>query len=545
MSLLMMTKQMPDRPAFVAGLKMKWCYGTVVLVIGMWTLSAAMADSLKKARDFDAYNRLVLCLPTAVDKLDPTNYRSRLTQIVLKKIFDSLTTRNNSNTVIPQLAESWRLINDTLWQFKLRKDVLFHNGQPMTAEDVKFTLDRVVRQGAMDGRTSPRRSLFKPISAVLVQDRYTVLIRTHHPWPNLPLMLSLQEIVPAHHFQTVGSALFETAPVGTGPFRFIRSVQGKEILLERFDGYYNTPSIQRLDTKEPLNTLIIKVVTSPIEQIAMLKTGQCDIIFNLPPETIPILKMTPDLQIFTVAATRSCFAELNCTRPPLNDRRVRQALNYAVDMDSIVAHKLLGSGKTLSTVLLPNAFGYDEHLSPYPYDPTTALKLLDDAKYSKDHPINVYANNESLVLADGIMLYLTKLGLKARMVVTNAYRPQIIGPDAPWDIFVGSWGNTTLDPMGILPPKFQSRASTNFSGFSSTELDQMLAQAQMTMKDTLRAKIYHQIQSIIFNEAPMIFGYAPNEHYAVSMRVKNFVPSVTGMIELNNVYIDDKGRWEE
>lgn len=518
---------------------MKCCVGAVVMVIGLFTFSVAMAGGLNTSRDIDERTCLVLCLPTSVDKLDPTNYRSRITQIVIKKIFDSLTTRNNTNTVIPQLAESWQLIDDTLWQFKLRKDVVFHNGQPMTAEDVKFTLDRVIHKRGMDGQTSPRAGLFKPISQVMVKDAFTVLIRTHHPWPNLALMLSLQEIVPARYFQSVGPARFELAPVGSGPFKFVRSVQGKEILLERFKDYYGAPSKDDVKKKVPLKALMVKMVPSHIEQMAMLKTGQCDIIFNLPPEAIPILKMAPGLQIFTVPATRSCFAEINCTRPPFNDRRVRQALNYAVDMNRIVAHKLQGSGKTLSTVLLPNAFGYDERLAPYAYDPAAALKLLNDAQFSKDYLISVYANDESLALADGLILYLTKLGLKARMVLTDTYRPQTIGPDAGWDIFVGSWGNSTLDPTGILTPKFQSRAAANFSGFSSIALDQMMAQAQRTMEDDSRAQIYHRIQAIIFDEAPMIFGYAPDEHYAVSPRVKNFEPSVTGMIDLRNVYLEN------
>ena len=233
-------------------------------------------------------------------------------------------------------------------------------------------------------------------------------------------------------------------------FNFVRHIHGKEILLERFKDYYAQTSTQMRNHAAPLNQLLIKIVPSHLEQIAMLKTGQCDIIFNLPPENIPILKMTPSLQIFTVAATQSFFAEINCTRSPFNDRRVRQAFNDAIDMDAIVAHALQGQGKTLATVLLPNAFGYDAKLQPYPYAPSTALKLLDQAGFPKKHLIRVYANSENLTLADGITLYLTKLGLKVKMVLSDSYHPEIIGHEAPWDIFVGSWGNSTLDPQGIL-----------------------------------------------------------------------------------------------
>ena len=171
-------------------------------------------------------NRVVICLPTDVDSFDPANHRSRITQIVLKNIFDSLTTRDSSNRIIPQLAQSWRLIDDRQWEFKLRRGVRFHNGQEFSAADVQYSLNRIIHQGALDGRTSPRRSLLAPISEVIAVNDYLVRIKTLYPWPNLPLMLSLQEIVPAAYMQAAGGLGFETHPVGTGPFRFIQLCWG-------------------------------------------------------------------------------------------------------------------------------------------------------------------------------------------------------------------------------------------------------------------------------------------------------------------------------
>ena len=128
------------------------------------------------------------------------------------------------------------------------------------------------------------------------------------------------------------------------------------------------------------------------------------------------------------------------------------------------------------------------------------------------------------------------MGLQTRMVVSPTFRPNQTGPGAPWDIFVGSWGNSTLDPVGILKPKFSSNGRGNFSGYSSAVFDRLISQAQGSMSDALRADVYHQIQAMLFNDAPMIFGYAINEYYAVTNRVKNFSPSVTGMIDLHDVY---------
>ena len=485
-------------------------------------------------------DQLMVCLPSDMDSLDPTGHRSRITQIVLKNIFDSLTARDSNNEVIPQLAESWRIIDDTQWQFKLRRGIRFHNGDILTASDVKFTLDRITREGALDGSTSPRKSLLEAISEVVVEDDYTVTIKTFYPWPNLPLMLSLQEIVPATYIQRVGTEGFEAQPVGTGPFRFIRKVSGKAIYLERFNDYYGGSPLRPPVQAAPLKKIIFKVEPSSLAQLAMLKTGQCDILFDLPPESIPILEMSPHIRIIKIPATKSYFAEINCAKPPFNDIRVRKALNYAVDIEEIIRNKVQGHGKALSTVLLPNAFGHNRYLQPYPYNPSIARQLLDAAAYPDDRPIAIYSDRDDSVLADSIALYLTKLGLRTSMTIAPSSRPQVTGADAPWDIFVGSWGNSTLDPVGILPPKFKSQAQGNFSGFASKALDSLMSQAQSTMDEATRAGYYYQIQAIIYEEVPMIFGYAPDEYYAIAERVRNFMPSSTGMIELHDVYVDGR-----
>jgi peptide/nickel transport system substrate-binding protein len=508
----------------------------IILLPGAYQTAKA-AQRSASGESVAEHNRLVVCLPGGVVSFDPANHRSRITQMVLKNIFDSLTTRDSSNRIVPQLAESWRLVDNLQWEFKLRRGVRFHDGHELSAADVQFSLNRVIREGALEGATSPRRSLLAPISEVRVQDHQTVWIRTAFPWPNLPLMLSLQEIVPAANMQASGARGFESHPVGTGPFRFVSSDGGRTILLERFEGYFGGIPESVPDHCAPLKQLVFKVVPSLADQVAMLKTGRCDIIFNLPPASVPILEMVPGLRVLKGPATKSYFAEINCLHPPLDDRRVRQALNYAVDVRAIVRHKLQGHGKVLPTVLLPNAFGYDFSLQPYPYDLPAARRLLAAAAYPGDRPLIIYSNQEDLVFADSIALFLTKLGLRTRMETQAAPRPQTVGMDAPWDIFVGSWGNSTLDPAGILPPKFESRGPGNYSGFASPALDSLLQEAQRTMDRDRRASLYHRIQALLHDEAPMIFGYAQDEYYGVARRVENFTPSATGMLEMRVVHV--------
>ncbi len=532
------SKEVLWRPALPVAHRIVRSFLTALIIVFPGAFETAKAAPRAASGESFANNRLVVCLPVGVESFDPANHRSRITQIVLKNIFDSLTTRDHANRIVPQLAESWRLIDDTQWEFKLRRGVRFHNGDELSADDVQFSLNRVIQEGALDGRTSPRRSLLAAISEVRVEDQYTVHIKTRYPWPNLPLMLSLQEIVPADYLRKVGCRGFEAHPVGTGPFRLSGNDRGRIVALERFEDYYGGSPERPPVQAAPLKQLIFKVVPSLLDQVAMLKTGGCDLIFNLPPASISILEMVPGLRVLKGPPTKSYFAEINCLRPPLNDRRVRQAFNFAVDIQTIVRHKLQGHGKVLSTVLLPNAFGYDDRLLPYPYDTSAARHLLIAAGYPDDRPLTIYCNPEDLMFADSIALFLTKLGLRTRMVTQSALRPQSFGKDAPWDIFVGSWGNSTLDPAGILPPKFESNGTGNFSGFASPTLDGLLHEAQLTMDRDRRTQLYHRIQQIIFDDAPMIFGYAQDEYYGVAGRVKNFTPSPTGMMEMHDVYVD-------
>lgn len=511
-----------------------------LILLGIMACCSPASGATGVADPDSGPDRLRVCIPADVDAFDPTNFRSRITQVVLKNIFDSLTARDQNNTVIPRLAVSWRLVDDTYWQFKLRPGVRFHNGQPFSAADVKFTLDRVIGKTGSNGQASPRQGLLAPVSEVVVEDELTVGIKTRFPWPNLPLMLALQEIVPSVYFQAAGASGFEAHPIGTGPFMFIRTDPGKEILLERFEGYYGGPRSSEDRQWVPVKHLIFSVLPSDLDRVAMLKSGRCDIILNLPPKSVPIIETLLDLRVVKSPATRSYFAEFNCTRPPFDDRRVRQALNYAVDIDSLVKYELQGSGVRLPTVLLTNAFGFDAGLRPYTCDMSAARRLLASTIHDIHRPILIFANHDDLSFAGTIALGLTKLGWPSHVVLAPSFRPRKTGPEADWDIFVGSWGNTSLDPAGILMPKFKTNGNGNFSGFASAALDRLMDRAQSTMDPNTRLQLYHEIQGLIFQEAPMIFGYAQDEYYGVARRVKHFSPSATGMLDLHNVCIDER-----
>ena len=518
-------------------LRLLHCFMIIAVFFSFWII--AKPGSSKTLPIQDEKNRLVICLPSPIVSLDPTDYRDRNTQIVLKNMFDSLTTRDANMKVVPQLAESWRALNDTTWEFKLRRGVKFHNGDDFTAEDVKFTLERVVKQGALNGKTSPRKGLLGPLSRVKIIDNHTVQIKTEKSWAILPLMLTLQEIVPKKYMETVGSEGFQTNPIGTGPFRFVKSEGKESLILERFEDYYGgspeNPPVQ----VAPLKYLIFKTVPVKAKRIAILKKGECDIITHVPPEAIRILQTAPGIEVLSCPATRSYFAEINYTKPPFNDQRIRLAMNYAVDMRAVVDHILQGHGKVLPTVLLPNAFAYNSSLTPYTYDPKLAKQLLDASGVPKGFSITICCQEKYRQFANIIASFLTRVGVKSVINVADKNRARVSMKNLEADILVTSWGNSTLDPVGILVPKFKSGGRGNFSKYSNGEVDKLLSQAEGTLDSQMRINYYKKVQKIIYKDAPMIFGYAAEEFYGVRERVKNFIPSSSGMIYMHDVYIEN------
>lgn len=482
---------------------------------------------------------VTVCMASDIISLDPTDHRSRVTQIVLKNIFDSLTARDSRNNVIPQLAESWSLINDTEWEFRLKRGVKFHNGDELKASDAAFTFNRIIYGEPPGYIPTKRRALYSAVTGIFVLDDYTLRIRTSYPWPGLPVMFSLQEIVPEKYMKEKGPAAFTRMPVGTGPFKYKSRTKGEKIVLERFDDYYGGSSERPPVQAAPLKNLVFRIVTSYPDQVAMLKKRECNIITDVPGELLPVLKISGDIDIYNIPATRCYFADVNCSRPFFKDVRCRKALNYAVDVEAIIKQKFPGNGSILATVFLPNTRGYNPDLKPYPYDPETARRLFKESDFPMDYVISIHAHRSVLLFADGISMYLTKLGIKSRVKLVDGLRPDKTGNDASWDIFVGSWGNTTLDPMGIVVPKLCSGGSDNYSGFVSKELDRLVNEARHTMSDLQRKEYFYRIQQIIFNESPMIFGYAPDEFYAVTENVRNFIPSITGMLEMHDVFSEE------
>lgn len=303
--------------------------------------------------------------------LDPANYRDRETETVIRNMFDGLVTRTPDGQVKPEIATGWTTPDEKTYVFTLRKGVTFHNGQALTADDVVFTFNRVLATDGVDGKQSPRVGLLGPLEKVEKVDDYTVKMSLKTPSPAFLQLLVHTQIIPKAYYEQVGFKGFNEKPIGAGPFKFVSGALNSEIVLERYDAYW--------DGAPPLKKAVFRMMPEPLTRIAALKTGEVHIIQEVPPDNADSLKGDSKVQVQTAEGTRLYEIEFNVTK--VSDVRVRQAINYAINWDEILKELYKGYAKRVSTAMLPSGFGYNHNLKPYPYDPAKAKELLRQAGY--------------------------------------------------------------------------------------------------------------------------------------------------------------------
>jgi peptide/nickel transport system substrate-binding protein len=462
---------------------------------------------------------LTVALISHAPTLDPHMHFERVGILVNINMFDSLLHRNTKLEYEPSLATSWKPINDTTWEFKLRKGVKFHNGDPLTAEDVKFSIERVTEPGK-EKKKSPQYGNIRAIKDVRIVDADTVHIVTDKPFPLLLERLVFFPIVPRKHIEKVGDDAFgTTAPVGTGPWKFVEWKRDQYIRLEAFDGHWRG--------KPAFKHLVIRAIPEVATQIAEMKTGGVDLIRNVSADLVPEMKSGAQTYVSSSPILRVHYVELDMRSAPFDKKLVRQAANYAIDKQAIIQKLMGGLGQQVATVVQPKAFGFDGEVKPYGYDPKKAKELLAQAGYANGVDITAHsAFVEFRPVFEALTQMLTEVGLR-----TNA---RMWDPGPAWNKFLqtegkatnaayGSWGNySVFDADAVLHPLFHTEPG-GWIGKHYTRvegLDKLIDEARSTVDQPRRKRTYSQIQNLIREEAPAIFLFTQYDTLAINKRVE-------------------------
>ncbi|MDD3981678.1 MAG: ABC transporter substrate-binding protein [Spirochaetia bacterium] len=443
--------------------------------------------------------------------LDPVTNRTVPAYNVTLHIFDSLLLKTPDGQTVPALAESYVKESDTSWLFKLRSGVTFHNGEALTADAVKYTIDEIFNPA----NKSTRANDLNWIDKVTVVDKLTVRITGKKPFPLADHYFSELQIVPPLYREKVGAQKFNEEPVGTGPYQFVRWDRGNRIVLKRNDNYWKAPASAQF--------VEFQTVSSAASRVATLLGGKADLIVDPPVTAKSQIDANPKTTFASVTGTRVLFVGLDVVQDsPLKDVRVRQALNYAVDKKTITSRLIGLASEETTTLLTSSDFGFTPEVKPYPYDPKKARQLLADAGYPNGFSIKLdattgrYINDSAVVQA--IAGYLGEVGVKVELNILEfgAFNGALFSHKTSPMYFVG-WGNPVFDASYVF--NFITKTGSLLRTIEDPAIDKLLNGANETTDKALRKSLYAQAGALINESAPAIFLYKQPVLYGLSSRM--------------------------
>ncbi len=467
-------------------------------------------------------NTLVMIIESSPANLDPRVGTDAQSERIDKLLFDSLVHRDEHFNLKPWLAESWDVPDPLTYVFHLRHGVRFHDGRPLTSRDVKWTFDSIA-----DGSIrTPKASTYKFIDRIDTPDDYTAIFHLKEPYATLLWNLSdgAIGIVPYG-----SSTELTTTPIGSGPFKFVRASQDKEVVITRNDDYWGTrarvPNVQFL------------VVPDTITRALELRKGSADVAINaLTADMVGALQREKSLVVQVSPGTMYQYITLNLRDPILKDVRVRQALAYAIDRQTIIHNLQRDLTVPAASVLPPEHWAYDPNVRKYDYDPQRARKLLDEAGYPEHNGVRFHltmktsTEEETRLLAAVLQEQFATVGIAldirsfefatfyadVQKGAFQLYSLRWVGNEDP-DIFEHIFHSASF------PPK---RANRGY--YSNPKVDALIDEGRRTVDQQKRKEIYAQLQQIVAEDLPYINLWYRDNVLIHSRRVSNVQASHSG-----------------
>ena len=441
-----------------------------------------------------------------------------------RHVYGALTAVDTRSRPVPDLAESWRTPEEQVWEFRLRPGVRFHDGTPLSAEDVLFSIERV---RAIPNNPGPYTPNLNTVTAVEAPSPDRILVRTDRPNPHIPQQFANLMVVSRRAAAGATTADFAAgrAAIGTGPYRLASYVRGDRVVLDRAEGYWGE--------RPEWSRVTLRILTSDASRVAALLAGDVDVIEFVPPADVPRLRGDPRVRLHTGPSARVIYFVLDLGRDsvpgitdlegralptnPLRDPRVRQAISLAVNRDAMVARVMDGLAYPAAQLAPTGVLGRDPGLLPDPFDPAAARRLLAEAGYPQGFaltiacPNNRFVNDDKVCQAMGQML--TRAGLRAHVetMPMSVYFPRIsaaTGPEFPMGMMglgLGGFGeavslNLALHSMD----RARGRGQFNFGRFGDPAIDAAIEAAVSTLDAAERERRMQAAMRLAMAQRPVI-----------------------------------------
>ncbi|MCL1948957.1 MAG: ABC transporter substrate-binding protein [Turicibacter sp.] len=447
--------------------------------------------------------------------LDPHAQNESAAAIINRHIFQTLVTQTPDMEIAPNLAESWHNVDDRTVEFKIREGVTFHNGQPLTSQDVVFSIIRALESGVV----SHIVGMIDPDSVVAIDD-YTVQIGTVEPFS--PLLNHLSH--PAASVLPYGTELqdeaFADSPIGSGPFKYAGRAAGDFVRIERFDDFVGEAST--------LEEITFRTIVEDSTRVIALETGEVDLVLNVAPSDVRRVEDTDGLTLLREPDLRTEYLGFNFNNEFLANPLVRRAISHAIDYDGIISAVFEGIGTRARGPLAPTVFGFYDGLEGYETDMDLARELLAEAGY-EDGDISllflVDENQQRNQMATIIANSLRQIGIEVDIQTRDWSTYLTDTGDGVHDLFLLGWTTVTGDADYGLNALFHTNnigAAGNRTFYSNPELDDLIDRAQLETDEATRLELYREAQQIIVEDAPWAFIRHGENIVGVSNRVQNF-----------------------
>jgi peptide/nickel transport system substrate-binding protein len=468
-------------------------------------------------------------LQAAITSMDPHYHNVGPNNGTLRHIFEPLIIQDENQKFSPGLATSWKNLDDLTWEFKLRKNVRFHDGTPFTADDVVFSLKRVPN---VPNSPSSFATFTKAITDMKVVDPHTIIFKTASPHVLLPSDLSAVLIVSKLHGEKAATEDYNSgkATIGTGPYKFLEYAANQRIVVKANYGYWGG--------EEPWDKVTFKMLTNPAARVAAFLSGDVEMIETVPTADIAKLSADKKFSLVDKVSNRVIYVHLNqhqATNPvfltdkagkpleknPLKDLKVRKALSMAINRDAIVSRVMENKAVAASQLLPDFFFGTSKKLKPTKYDPEGAKKLLAEAGYPNGFamtihgPNNRYINDAAISQAIGQMYSRIGIDVKIDTMPSSVYFTR--ATKLEFSYMVLGWGTESGEQGSALRSLLATNDTakgmgvTNRGRYSNPAFDKVLGDALVTMDNKKREAMIQQAAEMVMEDVGLI-----PLHYEVS-----------------------------
>ena len=488
---------------------------------GSTSSSASTAESGEKV--------LTIAQGGDITTFDMQNHNNGVTGAVLGNFSHGLIERaDEDNAWVCVRAESYETIDDSTWEFKLRDDVTWHNGDPFTAADVKWTLERVATDESL-----AENHIFSVIKEVQIVDDYTVRIITDGPYPTMLSLLSKNgsQMMPSKYIEENGLDYYLENPIGCGPYKFKEWVKDDVVVLERYDDYFGeTPYWDEVRFRS---------IPEASTRVAELLTGNVDIIVNVPTNEWDRIDENEGTEMVLGNGTRIYNVIMKWDSTPTQNQQVREAVAYALDAQTIIDTVLKGAGTPCYTRIAPGVFGQDESLYGIDkYDVEKAKELVASSGYNGEEIELLVPTGRYLMDADvgnvvAGMLQQVGLNVKVNVLEWSAYINKFNAGEFNGMALI-AYGDDFFDASYGMN-EYRTENCTPISCYSSTEYDELYLEALSNMDPDSRAEQLVEMQQMIFVDecvqAPFIHLKVP---YGISSDI-NFTPRIDEMFYVDRI----------